>query len=788
MKKLSLEAKPWLCFFCFLVLSAAMLNAQENVFLKGQVVDENEEPLPFVLVSDFENSDYSDTTDFNGKFEIETFHEIDSVRFSFIGLPSVIAKADYDGMKVKMTFPLADSIQIVQGGRGVVSPFQIVPPPPVRLPETRIISRRFMQNPLGSSVFPISQIGAKEIESTNGFSMHDALNLIPGVQMDSRGHNGSRRLNLRGTVARSPFGVRNIRLKLNGFSLTSSDGSSALELLEPSEISLINLYKGPSGSYEMTGTGGVFASNLLPVYSRKLRGEITYGEFEFFRAKAGVNFGKNKLRSRVSLVHSFNQSYRSQEANNKTQITLETRYRPESNRLSYDALFILYDGYWELPGHLTLEDAEENPRQADPDSEDLNAHVKRRRAYFGVHQSYTRSRFSNDTRIFGQISDKYNPYGTHPVFFQGIKDENSFDLGLRSEFAYVAQGNDWNPKLRLKAGTQWQVFGTNIDEYNNISGEKGTLKYANETDILEGLIFLSADYNPFDKLKAAAQIGYNVYNLKNSGSNFEETALDFNSGTQVAILPRLGVNYQYSAQGQASISYSQGIGYPSIFEWVDVDSGIFSPDLKPELSSNFEFVAGQKFYESKSEIDIKLTAYKGTVQNTIVENANSNEAIFYTNQGESIQQGIEFQGGYTRLRDANNQWGIFSTLALQDYRFKNDTTDDKLRVPGIPELKGVLGVNYGLKNWTGNVTGTYISPIATSVGPEFEENTDYFLVNAKIGRKFNSRFQWNYVLEVGVNNILNEFYTSFYRLNASGRVYNPMPERNGFVSFKVNFE
>ncbi len=788
MKYLILKAKLRLCFLFLMTFCIAILNAQHSHTLYGVILDNNQKPLPYAVVSDSKNVNSADTTDFDGKFLLETNYKINTVKVSFPGVESKIQLAEYDEMTIILSFPISDSLKINQAGRGVVVPIQIPQAPIVPLSQVRIVSRRFMQNPLGSSVFPISEIGSKEIESTNGFSMQDALNMIPGVQMDSRGYNGSRRLNLRGTIARSPFGVRNVRLNLNGFPLTSSDGSSALELLEPSEISVINLSKGPSGSYNMTGTGGVLSSSLKPVYPKNIEGEITYGQFGFFRAKAGVNFGKSNLRSRLSLVHSFNNGYRNQEANNKTQLSLESRLDPSNDKLKYDLLFMLYDGYWELPGHLTLNDALNDPREADPDSEDMNAHVKRRRAYIGIHQRYLiNDRVQNSTRVFGQLTDKYNPYGTHPIFFQGIKDENGYDLGVRTEFD-IALRKVSKSKLRFKAGTQWQVFGNDLEEFDNNSGEKGDFKYSNQTTITEGLFFLSSEYKPFDKLRATAQLGYNLYSLTNSGVNSEDTSLDFNTGTQSSILPRLGASYKYSKHGQVAASYSQGIGYPSIFEGVDVDTGLFSEGLKPELSSNIEFFATHKFYKTKSETDVKLSVYTGTVQNTIVENANNTEAIFYKNQGESIQQGVEFQGAYTRIRETNNQWGLYSTLAFQDYQLNNDTTDDKLRVPGIPEFRAVVGMNFGLNNWSGNITGTYMSQIATSVGPVTDENTDYILVNAKVGRKFNSNKPWNYVVELGVNNLLNEFYTSFYRLNASGRVYNPMPEINGFVSFKVNFD
>ena len=788
MKKFSFEAKPWLCFLFLSIFSTITCNSQECETYSGQVMDNNTEPLPYAVVSDLNNQSTRDTTDFNGYFNLISSEDIDSLLIQYIGLKPQTIKAECN-LTITLEFIPKDSIKIIQGGRGIVSPFQIPRAPIVPLPPVRVISRRFMQNPLGSDVFPVSEIGSKEINGTNSFSMQDALNLIPGVQMDSRGYNGSRRLNLRGTIARSPFGVRNVRLNLNGFPLTSSDGSSALELLEPSEINLLSVYKGPSGSFEMPGTGGVLSASLLSVYNRKLRAELTYGQFNFFRAAVGVNFGAQKLRSRVSLVHSFNDGYRAQEANNKTQLTVSSTFNPQNYKLKYDALFMLYDGYWELPGHITLDQVNENPRLSNPFSNSLDAHVHRKRAYLGLNQSYSvNNKLRNDTKVFGQISTKYNPYGTNPAFFQGIKDENSFDLGVRSEFNYTPFNSGFRAKLRAKFGTQWQTFQTTIEEFNNIQGSKGDSKYVNNTSITEGLFFASASYNPNEKLSAAVQLGYNLYGLENSGSNSAENTLDFSTKMTGALLPRIGVNYKLRDHSKVGLSYSEGLGYPSIFEWVDVKTGIFSPTLLPESSNNLEFVASHKVYKQKFEWDLKASVYAGKVKNTITENSDSNDAIFYKNEGTTIQNGFEFQGSFTRILDFRNSWGIYSTLTLNDYRFLNDTTDTKLRMTGIPGLTSVLGVNYTNKNWKADISGRFVSEIASEVGPDTNPNTDYVLVNAKLSRRFNSQKPWTYFLEVGANNLLNQTYTSFYKLNASGKIYNPMPSLNGFISFKVNFE
>jgi iron complex outermembrane receptor protein len=648
-----------------------------------------------------------------------------------------------------------------------------------------IQERGFMQNPLGSSVYPVSEIGVKELESTNNFSLQDALNQIPGVKMDSRGYNGSRRLSLRGTIARSPFGVRNVRMKVNGFPITSSDGSSALELIEPADIQSMTIYKGPSGSYEMTGTGGVINTKLKSAFKPiAASAELTYGDFDFVRTHFSAGFAKRKVAARISGVYSSNSGYRKQEANDKKQITLNAAFTP-NNKLKYDLLGILYEGYWELPGHITLEALEEDPTQADPDSEDMNAHVARRRAYLGVHQKFNFSdHIWNDTWLFGHFSDKLNPYGTHPDFFQGLKDETSRELGGRTEFVYYTKNSYWI----FKAGTQWQNFSNQIEEFDNELGEKGTLKYDNSTVITEGLIFASAEYRMNEKLTANGQLGYNLYTLDNQGVNpSNAVSLDYKISNNVKILPRAGLSYKFKPNFSTSLSYSQGVGFPSIFEWVDTSSGLFSGSLDAETSQNLELVVKGMIDKGRKEFDWSISGYAAQVDDTITERENDEGNTFYENSGPSTQMGLEAQVSYLHEFKPNKSVSVYSTLSINDYTLDNDTGSTTLFIAGIPGYVAGFGAQWKCKGLKLDVNGRYVSEITTTLGEDYNSETDYLLLNAKAGYSFNKKKPWRYTVELGANNLLDQTYTSFYRLNATGKIYNPMAGFNIYASLKVNF-
>ncbi|MFK7755690.1 MAG: TonB-dependent receptor [Flavobacteriales bacterium] len=696
--------------------------------------------------------------------------------FLFFGLFSVaIVQAQTD--QQKDTLSTSDTLQSIISSS---EPEDVL----TRLISPVLVLRDYMQNPLGSKVFPLSELGAQEIQSTNQFSLQDALNQIPGVKMDSRGFNGSRRLNLRGTLARSPFGVRNLRMTINGFPITSSDGSSALELLEPADINQIRIFKGPTGSYTMPGTGGLMAVQLMTRSNGRYEVQAGAGEFGgelgMSRAYASVGFGNQRLKTTISGIHSQNQGYRTHEANRKTQLTVNSKYRL-NDKLNYQLLAMLYDGYWELPGHITLEQVKEDPTQSNDYSKEHDASVKRRRAYIGLGQNWRfTERFRNETRVFSHFTDKLNPYGNNP-FFQGLKDEAAQEFGGRSEFI-LNSGKENFYKWTLKFGGQVQYFRTEIQEYVNDLGDNGELKYDNDTFITEGLVFGAAEWRPTDKLDISAQLGYNLYNITNTGINNEGDDLAFKVNTREKFLPRLGLSYSLiNDHTSLSLSYAHGMAYPGIFEWVDTQTGLFSEELQPEESVNYEFQVATKTLRSR--LDLSASVYYSELTNTITE-LDTDNGVLYENSGESLQRGIEFQASFNQ-QYKSLKYSIYGTATLTDYEFVNDTSELKLRIPGIVPVTLASGIKVSAQKWQADVHARFISDIPTAAGDELNDDTDYLLLNAKVNYELLKKGRVRLEVHVGVNNLLNSSYTSFFRISTRPEIFNPMPSRNYYAGLTL---
>jgi outer membrane receptor for ferrienterochelin and colicin len=105
---------------------------------------------------------------------------------------------------------------------------------------------------------------ATELRSGALPDIQEALNRLPGVKMESRGIGGSRRISIRGSNARSPFAIRNTFLLADGFVLTSADGVSPFEWLDPQLLTGVEVIAGPTGAFIGGGYGGVVSVSLKP--------------------------------------------------------------------------------------------------------------------------------------------------------------------------------------------------------------------------------------------------------------------------------------------------------------------------------------------------------------------------------------------------------------------------------------------------------------------------------------------------------------------------------------------
>jgi iron complex outermembrane receptor protein len=88
--------------------------------------------------------------------------------------------------------------------------------------------------------------------------LDDVLRSAPGVRVSNRyNYSLDQRIAIRGFGARSAFGVRGIKVLLDGIPLSTADGQTQLTNLEPGDLSRVEVWRGIGSSLYGNASGGV---------------------------------------------------------------------------------------------------------------------------------------------------------------------------------------------------------------------------------------------------------------------------------------------------------------------------------------------------------------------------------------------------------------------------------------------------------------------------------------------------------------------------------------------------
>jgi iron complex outermembrane receptor protein len=285
----------------------------------------------------------------------------------------------------------------------------------------------------------------------DGSSLQNAFNSVSGVSYDSRGYGGSTRLNIRGSFYRAPTTIRNVKMYWKGIALTSADGQSPLEIVDPSNVANANILKGPGSGVWGNGTGGVVLFTPFSLnQSVNAKAQYEQGEFGYSKSVFQAGVSKNGFSLMVSQINQETTGYRDQEANNKEQTLLE--FSANTKRWKHYVMAMRYKGYWELPGAISASQIAANPRQANAFSMANNAHVDRSRDMVGYSGEFlSKKNFLLELSANLFQTEKINPYGTSAPS-SGYKDESAVGKGQRAVLSKAFELNkNGNFPIKLKS-------------------------------------------------------------------------------------------------------------------------------------------------------------------------------------------------------------------------------------------------------------------------------------------------------------------------------------------------
>ncbi|QEM07497.1 TonB-dependent receptor plug domain-containing protein [Mucilaginibacter rubeus] len=654
-----------------------------------------------------------------------------------------------------------------------------------------IIKGYLSDQPVISVPASVSVLNAAQLKIQPDNSFVNALNTVPGVRTEERSP-GSYRLSIRGSLLRSPFGVRDVKIYFDDIPLTDAGGNSYLNAIDIAAIQKVEILKGPDGSLFGANSGGVVILSPLNRYndSTYISAGINGGSYGLFHEKAAVQLKTANYLLNINQSFQTYHGYRQNSDTHRNYLQLADSWN-YSSKNTLKALGIYSDLAYQTPGGLNLAQYTANPRLARQPTATLPGAIQQRigittKMYLGglTNEYHFNDHVRNVLAVFGNHVDFANPFITN----YEQRSENTY--GFRTYFELTGD-NKPNLDWKVDLGFEWQQTNSHIANYGNKKGVKDTTQTIDDIHTNQHFVFVRYAADVYKRLHVEAAVSLNDYgyDFKNLYPLNQNNFTNRNFSAQ--LMPRLALSYQFINALAWRASVSRGYSSPTTAEVRPTDN-IVNTSLQAQYGWNYE--AGFRLRNSDETFMLDASVYYYRLNNAIVRRLNANETEHYINAGGTNQLGTEASLYYWIIRPNRynfirglqlNESFTYSHFRFRDYMVTNASYSGN-RLTGVPKNVFVSSLQIRFPESIALfVQHTFTSKIplndaSTVYAPKYNLLQSRVSYQPTIGRKI--RFE----IFAAADNLLNQKYSLGNDLNAVGnRYYNAAPLRN--YSVGMNF-
>lgn len=625
-----------------------------------------------------------------------------------------------------------------------------------------------------SSVDSLAVNGAEEA------SLHHALAGLPGVRMDERGDGGSSRFSIRGSLLRSPYGTRGVKVYWGPFALTLADGSTPLELLDPMLVGDLDVVRSVGGPVYGSAPSGVLLADApwRKTIGTTLALDATAGSYGFYKlaARSEVHDTSGAALS-VGAYRMDNSGYRDQEATHRDQVFIATRW-PHAQGITR-AYLTAQQARWGLPGSIDSLTAAQTPRSARAYSQAIDAHIEKQQVFAGLaHEQHLIGPLLLRAAVQAQTIGKLNPYGTTPRA-SGYKNEQIKGGGTRVSLG--ATHTTRSVAFAWEAGLEGLLELDHLFEQDYSGGVIGASVTDADTRVANLNTFVTTRTRFGERTTLFADIGtertgfHIVDALRNSTLTTARTAVAH---------PLIGVEERLSDLVTAHARYAGTTSRPTIWELLGSES-LFNPTLSAE--SVHESEAGIDLTARDGRWALAVVGYRRTTEGLILQHLLDDGAVtVFQNAGDAHQDGIELAGRFRQGLGAH-RLELRLNGAWQQHRLELGEGGPDIDVPGVPRWSGSGALLWRSPQGFGaSVEGLFASDVRASTTLD-DRVAGYHVLHVRVDRQW-KRTWGSWGLFLRVTNVLDERYTAFVQLDDPGRrYYNPAPGRCVYAGISLRF-
>ena len=632
-------------------------------------------------------------------------------------------------------------------------------------------------------------------------TLSESLARVPGITAQNRTQMAQDpQISSRGFGARSAFGVRGIRVYVDGIPLSMPDGIGNPGSVDLGMMESIEVMRGPFSAMYGNSSGGViqmFTENAPK--TPEVSGDLlagSYGTYTQSVKAAGATSGVDYV---LGYSNFKSDGYREQSASTKKQATakLKTTIGDDSKLTT---LLSWFDQDAKDPGGLLVSEAR---TAASPTSKTVNSRVARSNTQIGINfeKSLNAQNTLNVLAYAGQrdnnqiLSVSGLPYNSRA----SVIDRNF----MGTEIRWSNKGQVADMPYAITSGLS---FSQMLDDRKDINADSGVARSISTTNLnrdekqtattsdqyIQGSLTLSP------KFDVHAGIRHTKLTMK-----YEDALVDLiicgatpklcDTSGKISYdksTPIIGAIYKLNPGLNVYVNAGQAFETPTLVETSFLNASTGSgPNLtlKPSTSNNYE--AGVKaFLDDNTKVN--ATIFQVDTKNEIIVNATSSGRTSYQNGKSTKRTGTELS--IDALLPLN--FSAYASYTLLDATFNENFSTTVLkgnRIPGTYKTQAFAELAWSYPVWGLQTALNMVNSSSVEVDDANTAGTaaagyTIFNLRASLNQKSGS---WSTTEYITLNNFTDVKYIGSIKVNDSNsRSYEPAAPANWILGVKAAYK
>ncbi|WP_424891527.1 TonB-dependent receptor family protein [Acinetobacter haemolyticus] len=672
----------------------------------------------------------------------------------------------------------------------------------VQLPTITVEATRMNTDYLHTpaSVF---RVDTSEQQQSAQVNLTELVKGVPSLQLNNReNYAQDLQLSMRGFGARSTFGVRGIRLYVDGIPATMPDGQGQTSNIDLSSLSHLEVLTGPFSSLYGNSSGGTLLTTTKEGQGKDSI-ELNYTGGSHDKNRAGIILqGGAKNQNEPSYIISSSyfdtNGYRQHSDADKVQNNAKLTWNLEDgSKVNWITNYVKINA--NDPQGLTREQWRENPRQHVPFLKQFDVRKDIEQIQTGVTWSKPIDE-QNELYMMGYWGNRQvTQYQSIPKSTQ----ENLRHAGGVIDFERNYYGADFRwtgkellPNTIVSLGVALDAMDEDRKGYENFNlvngqpsyGVKGKLRRDEDNTLWNIDPYLQASWQFLPTWKLDTGVRYSNVHYKSKDHFIVGVNGDDSGKTDYSkLLPSVALSWQVFPELLTYVSYAKGFETPTFTEMAYRPDGLggFNFDLEASSSDTYEF--GLKSQNMLG--NFTLAVFQTKTKDDIVSAGAKDGRNTFRNADKTLREGVELTWNKALWHDliAN------ASYAYLDATFESDVpaigSVSKIEsgnlIPGIAKQRAYASLAWKPKaGLYGGVDAQYsdkiyVNDINTEVAPS------YTTISAYTGYVWNMN-DWRVNTYARIDNMLDKNYIGSVIVNdGNGRFFEPADGRNWSAGFSV---